>query len=245
MITRSALCINTTQMTETPATPTRRRGRPGRAASRDDVLDIVAHGSPPRRAGRRPGDRGRARARPHDDLPLVRLARGPHRRDGRPGGGAALRRARSGREGRAAVRRSSTRSIASTGRSRQRLHCAASSSSNETGCASSRRVAACPSPGCRQDRGLHRGGGASPRATGPPVDPSTLAYAIVRLAEAFLFNDATAAMRGDVDRLREIEAALLGVRSRLRTGRCRRRAPRPRRARRRARRCRHPRCCGR
>jgi AcrR family transcriptional regulator len=45
----------------------------------------------------------------------------------------------------------------------------------------------------------------------PPVDPSTLAYAIVRLAEAFLFNDATAAMRGDVDRLREIEAALLGV----------------------------------
>jgi AcrR family transcriptional regulator len=45
----------------------------------------------------------------------------------------------------------------------------------------------------------------------PPVDPSTLAYAIVRLAEAFLFNDATAAMRGEVDRLREIEAALLGV----------------------------------
>jgi AcrR family transcriptional regulator len=45
----------------------------------------------------------------------------------------------------------------------------------------------------------------------PPVDPATLAYAIVRLAEAFLFNDATAAMRGDVDRLREIEAALLGV----------------------------------
>ena len=45
----------------------------------------------------------------------------------------------------------------------------------------------------------------------PPVDSATLAYAIVRLAEAFLFNDATAAMRGDVDRLREIEAALLGV----------------------------------
>ena len=47
----------------------------------------------------------------------------------------------------------------------------------------------------------------------PPVDASTLSYAIVRLAEAFLFNDATAAMRGDVDRLREIEAALLDVRS--------------------------------
>lgn len=46
----------------------------------------------------------------------------------------------------------------------------------------------------------------------PAVDPATLAYAIVRLAEAFLYNDATAAVRGDVDRLREIEAALLGVR---------------------------------
>jgi len=45
----------------------------------------------------------------------------------------------------------------------------------------------------------------------PPVDTSTLAYAIVRLAEAFLFNDAVAGMRGDVDRLREVEAALLGV----------------------------------
>jgi AcrR family transcriptional regulator len=45
-----------------------------------------------------------------------------------------------------------------------------------------------------------------------PVDPSTLGYAIVRLAEAFLFNDAVAGMRGDVDRLREVEAALLGVR---------------------------------
>jgi AcrR family transcriptional regulator len=47
----------------------------------------------------------------------------------------------------------------------------------------------------------------------PPVDPSTLAYAIVRLAEAFLFNDAAAGMRGDVDRLREVEAAMLGVKS--------------------------------
>jgi AcrR family transcriptional regulator len=45
----------------------------------------------------------------------------------------------------------------------------------------------------------------------PPVDPSTLGYAIVRLAEAFIFNDAVAGMRGDVDRLREVEAALLGV----------------------------------
>jgi AcrR family transcriptional regulator len=46
----------------------------------------------------------------------------------------------------------------------------------------------------------------------PPVEIATLAYAIVKLAEAFLFNDGDAAMRGDVDRLREVEAALLGVR---------------------------------
>jgi AcrR family transcriptional regulator len=45
----------------------------------------------------------------------------------------------------------------------------------------------------------------------PPVEPETLAYAIVRLGEAFLFNDAVAGMRGDVDRLREVDAALLGV----------------------------------
>jgi AcrR family transcriptional regulator len=46
----------------------------------------------------------------------------------------------------------------------------------------------------------------------PPVEPPTLAYAIVRLAEAFLFNDA--GMRSDVDRLRDVEAAILGVSSR-------------------------------
>jgi AcrR family transcriptional regulator len=45
----------------------------------------------------------------------------------------------------------------------------------------------------------------------PPVDPSTLGYAIVRVAEAFLYNDAAAGMRGDVDRLREVQGALLGV----------------------------------
>ena len=45
----------------------------------------------------------------------------------------------------------------------------------------------------------------------PPVEPGTLGYAIVRLAEAFLFNDATAGMRGDVERLRDVEAAILGV----------------------------------
>jgi AcrR family transcriptional regulator len=45
----------------------------------------------------------------------------------------------------------------------------------------------------------------------PPVESATLAYAIVKLAEAFLFSDAVAGMRSDVDRLREVEAALLGV----------------------------------
>jgi AcrR family transcriptional regulator len=45
----------------------------------------------------------------------------------------------------------------------------------------------------------------------PPVEPSTLGYAIVRLAEAFLFNDAALGSRGDLDRLREVEAALLHV----------------------------------
>ena len=45
----------------------------------------------------------------------------------------------------------------------------------------------------------------------PKVAPNTLAYAIVRLGEAFLYNDAIVGIRGDTDRLREIEAALLGV----------------------------------
>lgn len=45
----------------------------------------------------------------------------------------------------------------------------------------------------------------------PPADPTTLAYAIVRLAEAFLYNDAAIGIRGDWERLHEVEAALLGV----------------------------------
>jgi AcrR family transcriptional regulator len=55
----------------------------------------------------------------------------------------------------------------------------------------------------------------------PPADPATLAYAIVRLAEAFTYNDAAVGIRGDHARLREVEAALLGVPPR---------AARPRRA---------------
>jgi AcrR family transcriptional regulator len=44
-----------------------------------------------------------------------------------------------------------------------------------------------------------------------PVEPEILGYAIVKLAQAFLFNDRVAGIRGDVDRLRQVEAALLGV----------------------------------
>lgn len=50
-------------------------------------------------------------------------------------------------------------------------------------------------------------------ATGwtPELDPPTLAYAIVRLAEAFIYSDAVIDIRGDVDRLRATQAALLHV----------------------------------
>jgi len=41
----------------------------------------------------------------------------------------------------------------------------------------------------------------------PQVDPETLGYAIVRLAEAFLLHD----VDGDVERLKVLEAALLGI----------------------------------
>jgi len=45
----------------------------------------------------------------------------------------------------------------------------------------------------------------------PAVAPDLLAYAIVRLAEAFLYSDAAKGFVGDTARLRELEAALLGV----------------------------------
>jgi Tetracyclin repressor-like, C-terminal domain len=50
------------------------------------------------------------------------------------------------------------------------------------------------------------------RALSPAHDTETLAYAIVRLADAFLFNDAVADLRADVERLHEVQAALLGDR---------------------------------
>jgi AcrR family transcriptional regulator len=45
----------------------------------------------------------------------------------------------------------------------------------------------------------------------PRIPPGVLAYAIVRLGEAFLYNDALAGIRGDTERLRQVESALLGV----------------------------------
>ncbi len=45
----------------------------------------------------------------------------------------------------------------------------------------------------------------------PPIAAGVLAYAIVRLGEAFLYNDALAGIRGDTERLRQVEAALLGL----------------------------------
>jgi AcrR family transcriptional regulator len=45
----------------------------------------------------------------------------------------------------------------------------------------------------------------------PSSDPETLAYAIVRLAEGFLYSDVGVGIRGEVERLRDVEAALLGV----------------------------------
>jgi AcrR family transcriptional regulator len=46
----------------------------------------------------------------------------------------------------------------------------------------------------------------------PAADLPTLAYAIVRLVEAFLYNDAAAGLRADADRLRVVLDALLGDR---------------------------------
>jgi hypothetical protein len=43
----------------------------------------------------------------------------------------------------------------------------------------------------------------------PTADLPTMAYAIVRLTEAFMYNDAAAGLRGDVERLRTVLAALL------------------------------------
>ena len=43
----------------------------------------------------------------------------------------------------------------------------------------------------------------------PPADPAVLAFAVVRLFEAFLYNDAVAGIRRDTDGLRAVLHALL------------------------------------
>ncbi len=45
----------------------------------------------------------------------------------------------------------------------------------------------------------------------PDLPSETLAYAIVRLAESFIYSDARFGIRGDTERLKEVEAALLGL----------------------------------
>ena len=45
----------------------------------------------------------------------------------------------------------------------------------------------------------------------PTIDPATLAYALVRLRHAFLYHDTAVGIRGDYERLREVQAALLGI----------------------------------
>jgi AcrR family transcriptional regulator len=55
----------------------------------------------------------------------------------------------------------------------------------------------------------------------PPADPATLAYALVHLRHAFLWNDATSGVRGDYERLREVQAALLGIPAKARRPRTR------------------------
>ncbi len=58
----------------------------------------------------------------------------------------------------------------------------------------------------------------------PPVDPATLAYALVRLRHAFLYHDTVVGIRGDYERLRLVQAALLGIPPRTKTAPARRRA---------------------
>ncbi|HEY5428564.1 MAG TPA: QsdR family transcriptional regulator [Solirubrobacteraceae bacterium] len=45
----------------------------------------------------------------------------------------------------------------------------------------------------------------------PTASPDGLAFALVRVMEAFLYDDADAQIRGDHEPMREIQAALLGV----------------------------------
>jgi AcrR family transcriptional regulator len=48
----------------------------------------------------------------------------------------------------------------------------------------------------------------------PPGPVGAIAYAIVRLVESFIYNDAVSGLRGEIEPLRRVEAALLGVAAR-------------------------------
>jgi AcrR family transcriptional regulator len=56
----------------------------------------------------------------------------------------------------------------------------------------------------------------------PPVATDTLAYAVVRLGEAFIYNDAAIGSTVDITSLREAHAALLGANVQAPRGRSRR-----------------------
>lgn len=45
----------------------------------------------------------------------------------------------------------------------------------------------------------------------PPVEAATLAYAMVRLGEAFLYDDSVVGMQREIERLHGVHAALLGI----------------------------------
>jgi hypothetical protein len=47
----------------------------------------------------------------------------------------------------------------------------------------------------------------------PAIAPALLAYGLVRLGEAFLYNDAIIGLRGNTDHLKEMDAVLLGLRN--------------------------------
>ena len=77
--------------------------------------------------------------------------------------------------------------------------------------------------GGRVRAGADRGGDGGRRYE-PPADPATLAYALVHLRHAFLWNDATSGVRGDYERLREVSGRAARV-SRARRRRRSRRGP--------------------
>ena len=169
-------------------------GRPGRpaAATREDALALGTDRFLAGRARRCAGDRAGARPGAGDDAPVVRNARVLHRRGARRRSPrsdlSAIRRRTPGtrRAGAARV----LRSIQPRAGRHRRAPCAARAGAGarpahpdlerRDRAAADGRGDRAPDP--RRDRRRAR----SPRRS----LPSSLAYAIVRLAEAFLYNDA-------------------------------------------------------